>query len=238
MHDATTTKMNDTNAGEGGAAVLTARAAADPRHPFVLATLITAVAGFLDAVGYGSLHHLFVSFMSGNSTHLGMSLAAADWSTVLGIGAIIGAFVTGAMVGTLITEASGRFALTAILGTEFLIFLVAIVLARVDYAHAALALVALTMGMQNTLHQTIAGADIGKSFITGALFALGESLARSFRKRGHIAKAGQNALSWIIFIAGVATGSLVLAAVGIAGCLAVIATVLLLAIAATWMGWL
>lgn len=238
MHDVTTTKMNDTNAGEGVAAVLTARAAAAPRHPFVLATLITAVAGFLDAVGYGSLHHLFVSFMSGNSTHLGMSLAAADWSTVLGIGAIIGAFVTGAMVGTLIADASGRFALTAILGTEFLIFLVAIALARVDYAHAALALVALTMGMQNTLHQTIAGADIGKSFITGALFALGESLAQSFRKRGHIAKAGQNALSWIIFIAGVATGSLVLAAVGIAGCLAVIATVILLAIAATWMGWL
>jgi Predicted membrane protein len=231
--------VSGANARKAGiASVLTARAAVAPRRPLVLATLITAVAGFLDAVGYGSLHHLFVSFMSGNSTHLGMSLTAMDWSTVLGIGVIVGAFVTGAMVGTLIADASGRFALTAVLGTEFLVFLIAIELARNEYAHAALALVALTMGMQNTLHQTIAGADIGKSFITGTLFALGESLARTFRKRGNFAKAGQNALSWVVFIAGVATGSLVLAAIGIAGCLAVIASVLLVTIVATAAGWL
>ena len=52
------------------------------RDAAILALLLTAIAGFLDAIGYAQLHHLFVSFMSGNSTHLGMSLALHDWAAV------------------------------------------------------------------------------------------------------------------------------------------------------------
>ncbi len=59
----------------GFLAALQARVARAPRHPVVFATLMTAMAGFLDAVGYAQLGRLYVSFMSGNSTQLGIAIA-------------------------------------------------------------------------------------------------------------------------------------------------------------------
>ena len=38
-----------------------------PKHPLTLATILTVLAGFLDAAAYIELNHLYVSFMSGNS---------------------------------------------------------------------------------------------------------------------------------------------------------------------------
>lgn len=119
--------------------------------------------------------------MSGNSTHFGMSLALAHWREVLAAGVIIGCFVGGASLGTLVADASNRFEIVAVLHGECLIFLLAFMLAADGHNRAALVLIALAMGMQNTLHQMVAGADVGKGFITGVLIALGQSLARWVR---------------------------------------------------------
>jgi uncharacterized membrane protein YoaK (UPF0700 family) len=58
------------------------------------------------------------------------------------------------------------------------------------------------MGAQNALHQIVAGADVGKGFITGALFALGQSLAFWLRRRTPMSQAASNLLSWLAFVAG------------------------------------
>jgi len=49
-----------------------------------LAVLLTAVAGWVDAVGYLELGRLFVSFMSGNSTLLAIGLAGVDRTAIAG----------------------------------------------------------------------------------------------------------------------------------------------------------
>ena len=66
----------------------------------------------------------------------------------------------------------------SVLGAEILFFLAAIALALFHRDRSALALVATAMGMQSALHQLVSGADVGKSFITGALFDLGQAIAR------------------------------------------------------------
>jgi uncharacterized membrane protein YoaK (UPF0700 family) len=214
------------------------RAAAAPRRRAIFATLMTALAEFLDAVGYVQLQHLYVSFMSGNSTHFGVSIAQADWSDVLLAGVVIGSFVVGACLGTLICEVSNRFEIFAVLNSEFLIFLGALALAASAYDHAALVLVALAMGAQNTVHQKVAGADVGKGFITGTLFAFGQSLALWLRRRTPISQAASNLLSWLAFIGGAAVGTLVLGAIGLVPVLAVTAAIYALLIAAIFFGCL
>ena len=211
------------------------RAAAAPRRRAIFATLMTALAGFLDAVGYVQLQHFYVSFMSGNSTQFGMAVARANWSDVLLAGVVIGSFVVGACLATIICEVSNRFEILAVLNSELLVFLVALALAVSAYDRTALVLVALAMGAQNTLHQIVAGADVGKGFITGTLFALGQSLAFWLRRRKPISQAASNLLSWLAFIGGAAVGTLVLGAIGLIAVLAVIATIYALLIAAIFL---
>jgi uncharacterized membrane protein YoaK (UPF0700 family) len=214
------------------------RAAAAPRRRATFATLMTALAGFLDAVGFVQLQHFYVSFMSGNSTQFGMAVARADWRDVLLAGVIIGSFVVGACLATLICEVSNRFEILAVLNGEFLIFLGALALAASAYDRAALVLVALAMGAQNTLHQIVVGADVGKGFITGTLFALGQSLAFWLRRRKPISQTASNLLSWLAFIGGAAVGTFVLGAIGLIPALAVVATIYALLITAIFFGCL
>ena len=52
------------------------------RGEVALAVTLSAVAGYVDAIGFLKLGGFFVSFMSGNSTRLGVGLATAHWSAV------------------------------------------------------------------------------------------------------------------------------------------------------------
>src|SRR4051794_37428077 len=67
-----------------------------------LACALSALAGYVDGIGFLHLGGLFVSFMSGNSTRMGVSLAEADWLKAAEAFGLIALFVTGAAVGSLI----------------------------------------------------------------------------------------------------------------------------------------
>ena len=69
-----------------------------------LALLLAGLAGYVDALGFLHLGGVFVSFMSGNSTRLSVGLANGA-PTALIAGGLIGAFVLGVVLGSLI----GRF---------------------------------------------------------------------------------------------------------------------------------
>ncbi len=83
------------------------------------ATLMTTLAGFVDAVGYAAMGHLYLSFMSGNSTQFGMAVAHGDTHVVVWAGAVIAAFVLGAFRGSLAPAADSRVGLPLGLGCEF-----------------------------------------------------------------------------------------------------------------------
>ena len=56
------------------------KAPRDTAAVFALAMVLAALAGFVDATGYIHFHHLFVSFMSGNSTQAMVAAAQDDMS--------------------------------------------------------------------------------------------------------------------------------------------------------------
>ncbi len=202
---------------------------ADPRplRPLSFAVLITALAGFLDAIGYVQLNHLFVSFMSGNSTHLGITLAEGAWPDALLAIGVIASFVAGAILGTSIADRAGSSLLIHVLRAETVVLVVSILLAVSDHGQTALILIALAMGMQNTLHQVVSGADIGKGFITGTLFALGQSISRAVGDRKEALRIAPNAVCWIAFVGGAVAGARTLSAFGLTCCLVAAAATLL-----------
>jgi oxalate decarboxylase len=211
---------------------------AGTRQRAAFATLLTLTAGFLDASAYVELDHLYVSFMSGNSTHLGMALASGEWTAVLTVSVIVASFVAGAALGTSIGDTGGVRVPTLILAAETVLVLAALALTPAVGAAMALALVAVAMGMQNTLHQVVAGEDVGKSFVTGALFNLGQSIARWLRGTGGFMRAVANFSSWTAFIGGAALGAMTHAALGLQACLAAALVLILAMIIAVHREWL
>ncbi|HWL69703.1 MAG TPA: YoaK family protein [Geminicoccus sp.] len=201
---------------------------------FCTATALTALSGFNDAVGYSALGHLYLSFMSGNSTHFGMSLASGDWPGLLLAGSIIGTFVAGTSLGTVIADRFPQSMAPRILGIELVIMLWAVAASYFGAGPLALVPVAGAMGMQNVLHQVIGGADVGKGFVTGSLFALGQSLARLASGREQGAAAFQNGWSWLSFVAGVCIGALTYGTLGLPAALG--AAAIALAVMLCWLG--
>src|SRR6202521_5637443 len=79
----------------------------DSRRNIGLACALSALAGYVDAIGFLHLGGLFVSFMSGNSTRMGVSLAEGHWLSAIEALGLIALFVAGAAAGSLIVLGRG-----------------------------------------------------------------------------------------------------------------------------------
>ena len=62
----------------------------DSRRNISLACALSALAGYVDGIGFLHLGGLFVSFMSGNSTRMGVSLAEGQWLSAVEEGVVDG----------------------------------------------------------------------------------------------------------------------------------------------------
>ncbi|MBS7697675.1 MULTISPECIES: YoaK family protein [unclassified Chelatococcus] len=196
-------------------------------------TALTAFAGYVDSVGYLSLAGLFLSFMSGNSTSLGASLATGNMAMVSSIAAVIGCFVAGVVVGTLLADSIPSAKTRVILAVETALVAVGLGATSGGAGFAGLMPVVTAMGMQNALHRTIVGADVGKTFVTGVLVALGQAVTRAARARKWRPEISLLALSWIAFVGGATAGGLMLAATSLLAALSLaFAVILVLAITA------
>lgn len=193
-------------------------------------TIMTMLAGFVDALGYTAMGHLYLSFMSGNSTQFGMAIAGGNTHVVVWAGAVIAVFVLGAFMGSMVHEAERWINMPLVLLCEFVCLLLAWSLGEVvATTRMTLLFVAVAMGMQNALHKPVAGAATGKSFITGALFGTGDALARCLLGRARLAEAAAYAFSWLAFVVGVTGGAFGVNAFGIGpALLAAISLVLVL----------
>src|ERR1700730_17248847 len=93
----------------------------DTSRNVALACALSALAGYVDAVGFLHLRGLFVSFMSGNSTRMGVSLAQAEWANAAKSLGLIALFVTGAAAGSLIVLGRGTHRQSWVLRAEALL---------------------------------------------------------------------------------------------------------------------
>jgi uncharacterized membrane protein YoaK (UPF0700 family) len=159
----------------------------------VLAWALAAVAGFMDAVGYLTLRHLFTAHMSGNSARLGVFLGNSDLHSALPMISAILLFVFGIGLGTTLAEIASRrgvrSAMALLLGAQALLLAVfmgygASVIGadgqvpdhagRGFYLLAALMIV--SIGFQICALQRVSGARARTTYVSGMLTRFAQEL--------------------------------------------------------------
>jgi uncharacterized membrane protein YoaK (UPF0700 family) len=199
----------------------------DSRGHIALACTLSALAGYIDGIGFIHLGGLFVSFMSGNSTRLGVSAAEADWPKALQALGLIGLFVAGAAGGSLIVLGRGRQRQALLLLVEAMLLGGGTLGYEFGWSQFAIAAIVLAMGLENAVFQIHGGAGLGLTYVTGALVKVGQLLANALTGGPRWAWL-PNLLLWAALVIGAMIGALAyqrinLAAVWFAAAAALIA---------------
>jgi uncharacterized membrane protein YoaK (UPF0700 family) len=179
----------------------------DSRGNIALACALSALAGYVDGVGFLHLGGLFVSFMSGNSTRMGVSLAEADWPKAAEAFGLIVLFVIGAAVGSLIVLGRGANRQPWLLLAEAMLLAAAALCYAFDLSNAAVAAIVLAMGLENAVFQIDGGAGLGLTYVTGALVKVGQLVATALTG-GPRWNWAPNLLLWAALVAGSLCGAL------------------------------
>jgi uncharacterized membrane protein YoaK (UPF0700 family) len=179
----------------------------DTSRNVTLACALSALAGYVDAIGFLHLGGLFVSFMSGNSTQMGVSLAEAHWSSAAKSLGLIALFVIGAAAGSLIVLGRGTNRQPWVLLAEALLLAAAALCYAFDLSNAAVAAIVLAMGVENAVFQIEGGGGLGLTYVTGALVKVGQLAAAALTGGARWAWA-PNLLLWAALVGGSACGTL------------------------------
>jgi uncharacterized membrane protein YoaK (UPF0700 family) len=179
--------------------------------------LLTALAGYVDALGFLRLGGLYTSFMSGNTTQFAVYVAEADWGRALLPIALVLVFLGGAILGSALgLLAPARWVTPIILAFETLLALAALSIgfAAPEPGPASLA-IATAMGAQNAVLAQVKGFRAGTTFVTGALFSLGQKIAEALTGRGPTFGWAGDALVWLSLLLGALAGALAYRAVNL-----------------------
>src|SRR5882672_11145002 len=179
----------------------------DSHRNVALACALSALAGYVDGIGYLHLGGLFVSFMSGNSTRMGVSLAQAQWQDAAQALGLIALFVMGAAAGSLIVLGRGVHRQPLVLLAEALLLAASALCHAFGFSNAAVAAMVLAMGLENAVFQIDGGAGLGLTYVTGALVKVGQ-LAAAALTGGARWDWTPNLLLWAALVAGSLCGAL------------------------------
>jgi uncharacterized membrane protein YoaK (UPF0700 family) len=169
----------------------------------LLAAGLSALAGFVDAIGFIKLGGFFVSFMSGNSTRLAVALAQG--SALTG-GGLIAVFVAGVALGSLAGRLAGLRRAPAVLGLVTLLLAMAAGLGVARLGGPAVACMALAMGAENAVFEQDGEVQIGLTYMTGTLVKLGQRITAALLGGAPWAWAPYLML-WLGLVLGAVTGA-------------------------------
>lgn len=182
------------------------------RQDRLFAIGLSALAGYVDAVGFLATGGFFVSFMSGNSTRLGVGIAELSANAAIAA-TLIGSFLVGVVTGSLAGRRAGDrhreivpLMLAALLAG-------AAVLGDFGQVWPAALLMAAAMGIENIFFAEGTEVRIGLTYMTGRLVKIGQLLA--------VALAGGERWGWVPhlllwsgLLAGGAAGAVAFFAIG------------------------
>lgn len=179
-----------------------------PKFQVVLGISLTAIAGYVDAIGFLALGGLFASFMSGASISLGIAMSGGQWDALFEAANLICVFLAGAIGATVLTGLTGILAMPLVLFVEGVLLIAAVLMTLEGWgAYAAILPVVAAMGVQNTIVRPVNGVRLGVTFMTGTLVNLGEGIGRAILGKGRPRSWYPHLLLWLSFSAGAAVGA-------------------------------
>ena len=178
-----------------------------------LAAGLAMIAGYIDAYGLMSFQ-TYLSFMSGNTTQTGAQLGQGHAALAIPSLTAIVFFVIGVFAGTLLDRSGAhlaqrqRLALVAVLIAVAISLIQALSLA----SGIAIAILAFSMGVMNTVLTHIGAQSVNVGFVTGTLNAMASHVALAVMRAPlpdaqgpwdtHARRALLLLLVWGAFIAG------------------------------------
>jgi uncharacterized membrane protein YoaK (UPF0700 family) len=185
----------------------------DPAHGPLPALLLvlTAATGVVDAVSILGLGRVFVANMTGNVVFLGFALAGAPGFSLAPSLAGLAGFLAGALAGGRLVRhrADHRgLQLRNITAIEFVLVVIATVIIAVSAtdqvtAAAVAALLAVAMGLQNTMARRLAVPDLTTTVLTMTLTGIAADVRRS-----PAGATGRRVLAVVTMFAGALVGAL------------------------------
>lgn len=170
---------------------------------WALAVTLAALAGFIDAIGFLRSGGLFVSFMSGNSTRLGVDLLAAGPVARLAA-LLIASFVAGVVAGSMVGFRWPHRRKGLVLSLVALVVAASAGIETIGGSEiATLVPLAMAMGIVNNVFQRDGDVTIGVTYMTGALVRFGQRLGEALR--------GGDRWAWLPFLllwAGLVVGAI------------------------------
>jgi uncharacterized membrane protein YoaK (UPF0700 family) len=174
-----------------------------------LAVFFAMIAGYIDVVGYSHLK-TYVSFMSGNTTQVGLAISHGDPGNAFAPATAIISFVLGIYAGNCLSllemtnpKRKLIWIVAGLLGAYMLIAYVA----NVPVAISVLWL-SFCVGLANTVIGTVGQLSVNTSFITGTLNSFARQLAeasvhrKNVEKRLHAIDALYFLILWLGFLCG------------------------------------
>ncbi|CAM3369461.1 DUF1275 domain-containing protein [Bordetella sputigena] len=147
------------------------------------------MAGMTDAIGLIAAGN-FVSFMSGNTTSIGVALSQLDMAHAGRLALVLSIFVLGSAAGEGLAQRSRRPRAAVLAAVALLLTAACAALYFADHfadrgAHAndawrpaAFLIAVLAMGVLNAAFEKSEGQSVGLTYVTGALARLGQALGR------------------------------------------------------------
>ena len=158
-----------------------------------VALSLTAVGGYVDAIGYIALFEVFTANMSGNSVHIGMFLGQWNWLQLRRPACAVLSYVVGMLLTRITVGIAGRKGIRRIasftLAVEALLLLLfaratpamhvgQIVDLESPQCFTLVALLAFAMGVQTATLTHIGPLTVYTTFVTGTLTKMTESFTR------------------------------------------------------------
>ena len=203
----------------------------------VLAVVLSATAGFVDAVGFLEVGGYFVSFMSGNSTRMVVDLAAGELGGAGVAAVVLASFFTGAVAGAVVTRirtGADRPAVLALVAAGLLAAsaLHALTPATLFGVPVAMVVVTASMGAMNSVFHSGGEVSLGLTYMTGAVVKSAHRLVDALAGGSWAPYRHQLAL-WSALVLGGVAGAVAHAASGGLALLAAAAVVLGALVAST-----
>jgi uncharacterized membrane protein YoaK (UPF0700 family) len=204
-------------------------AGAEQQHPeppplvwpaLVVALVLAALTGFVDAVAFERVLGVFPANQSGNAVFLGVAIGGDQGATGWLSGVAMAAFVVGVALGQLTRRRiRGPRVAAVLLACELVLLGAAIaVMGPVEGVHliggaeGALLVVLLSaaMGVQTTVIRHVAGTAVATTYQTGAIDRMGEAVSRVVVRDGRLRDERGVAVLLLVLVAyvgGAAVGA-------------------------------
>lgn len=173
----------------------------------VIAICLAALAGFVDALAFTSLGGFFASFMSGNTTRLGVGLGANLPGDAAVAGSLVMSFVSGVILASVVTRwRQARFRESLMLVVTALL-VAAATLASLMPGPIVLIFLAMAMGCENGILHREGEVTVGVTYMTGSLVKMGQKLAGALMGDPDRWAWAAYLFLWLGFIAGAVMGA-------------------------------